>query len=33
MRLIALTRWDLKRAGDALEQIRATIEERRPPAA
>ena len=31
MRLITLTRWDLKRAGaDALDQIRATIEERRP---
>jgi len=30
MRLITLTRWDLKRAGsDALDQIRATIEERR----
>ena len=33
MRLITLTRWDLKRAGgDALEKIRATIEERRPAA-
>jgi CRP-like cAMP-binding protein len=31
MRLITLTRWDLKRAGpDAIDQIRATIEERRP---
>jgi CRP-like cAMP-binding protein len=31
MRLITLTRWDLKRAGDGLiEQLRATIEERRP---
>ena len=33
MRLIVLTRWELKRAGDgALEQIRAMIEERRPTA-
>jgi CRP-like cAMP-binding protein len=32
MRLITLTRWDLKRVGDAIEQIRATIEERRPAA-
>ena len=31
MRLITLTRWDLRRAGgDALERIRATIDERRP---
>lgn len=31
MRLITLTRWELKRAGaDALRQIRATIDERRP---
>jgi CRP-like cAMP-binding protein len=30
MRLITLTRWDLKRTGNAIEQIRATIEERRP---
>jgi cAMP-dependent protein kinase regulator len=31
MRLITLTRWDLKRAGDGtLEQIRATIDQRRP---
>jgi CRP/FNR family cyclic AMP-dependent transcriptional regulator len=30
MRLITLTRWDLKRAGDGtLEQIRATIDQRR----
>jgi CRP/FNR family cyclic AMP-dependent transcriptional regulator len=33
MRLITLTRWDLKRAGNgAIEQIRATIEARRPAA-
>jgi CRP-like cAMP-binding protein len=33
MRLITLTRWDLKRAGDdAIERIRATIEARRPAA-
>jgi CRP-like cAMP-binding protein len=33
MRLIVLTRWELKRAGRAaLELIRATIEERRPAA-
>ena len=33
MRLITLTRWDLKRLDDdAIAQIRATIEERRPPA-
>jgi len=31
MRLITLTRWELKRAGDGvLERIRAMIEERRP---
>jgi CRP/FNR family cyclic AMP-dependent transcriptional regulator len=31
MRLITLTRWDLRRAGDGtLERIRATIEARRP---
>jgi CRP-like cAMP-binding protein len=33
MRLITLTRWELKRAGDdALERIRATIDQRRPAA-
>jgi CRP-like cAMP-binding protein len=33
MRLITLTRWDLKRAGDdTIEQIRATIEARREAA-
>ncbi|MDP1848385.1 MAG: cyclic nucleotide-binding domain-containing protein [Solirubrobacteraceae bacterium] len=33
MRLVVLTRWELKRAGsDALERIRATIQERRPAA-
>lgn len=32
MRLITLTRWELKRAGDGvLEQIRTMIDERRPP--
>ncbi len=33
LRLITLTRWELKRAGDdVLEKIRAVIEERRPAA-
>ena len=29
MRLVTLTHWDLKRVGDAIEQIRATLEERK----
>jgi CRP-like cAMP-binding protein len=29
MRLITLSHWDLKRVGDALPQIRATLEERK----
>ena len=29
MRLITLTRWDLERAGDALDQIRETLERRK----
>jgi CRP-like cAMP-binding protein len=29
MRLVTLSHWDLKRVGDALEQIRATVEERK----
>jgi CRP-like cAMP-binding protein len=29
MRLVTLSHWDLKRVGDAMEQIRATVEERR----
>ena len=29
MRLVTLTHWDLKRIGDAIEQIRATLDERK----
>jgi CRP-like cAMP-binding protein len=29
MRLVTLTHWDLKRIGDAIEQIRATLAERK----
>lgn len=29
MRLVTLSHWDLKRVGDAMEQIRATLEERK----
>lgn len=29
MRLVTLTHWDLKRVGKAMEQIRATLEERK----
>jgi CRP-like cAMP-binding protein len=29
MRLVTLTHWDLKRVGSAIEQIRATLEERK----
>jgi CRP/FNR family transcriptional regulator, cyclic AMP receptor protein len=29
MRLVTLSHWDLKRVGDAMEQIRATVEERK----
>ncbi len=29
MRIVTLSHWDLKRVGEAMEQIRATLEERR----
>jgi CRP-like cAMP-binding protein len=29
MRLVTLSHWDLKRVGDAIEQIRATLEQRK----
>jgi CRP/FNR family transcriptional regulator, cyclic AMP receptor protein len=29
MRLVTLSHWDLQRVGDAMEQIRATVEERK----
>ena len=29
MRLVTLSHWDLRRVGDAMEQIRATLEERK----
>ena len=29
MRLVTLSHWDLKRVGDAMQQIRATLEERK----
>jgi CRP-like cAMP-binding protein len=29
MRLVTLSHWDLKRTGDAIDQIRATLEERK----
>jgi CRP-like cAMP-binding protein len=29
MRLVTLSHWDLKRVGDAMDQIRATLEERK----